>query len=192
MALLARERTGRGDYVEIAMQEALVGSMLNVLGPTLAEGRQPEPKHERTTGGAAFYNIYELADGRRIVLAGQETKFIHNLLGRFGRLDLVPLCERGPGPHQETVRIFLQECFGKMTLLETEQMLAEIDVCWAPVKTIPEALEDPQLAARKFIATDETGRRWIGSPIRFHDEPAIPRFAAPPLDAYAALAGRRN
>jgi crotonobetainyl-CoA:carnitine CoA-transferase CaiB-like acyl-CoA transferase len=191
MALLARERTGRGDYVDISMHEALVGSMLNILGPTLAEGRQPDPREERTTGGAAFYSIYELSDGTRIVLAGQEKKFIENLLGRLSRLDLAGLCERGPGPHQEPVKAFLRGTFSRMSLTEVERMLGEIDVCWAPVKTMPEALEDPQLFARGFIVKDEQGRRWIASPIRFRNEPARPRYEAPGLDADAALARRR-
>jgi len=187
MALLSRERTGKGDYVDISMHESLVGSMLNVLGPTMAEGRQPDPKVERTTGGAAFYNIYGLSDGRQIVLAGQEAKFVRNLLERLGRIDLAELCERGPGAHQQPVVSLLQETFSRMTLPEVEQMLGEIDVCWAPVKTMPEALDDPQLTTRDFIVRDSGGRQWIGPPIRFRQDPAKPRPVAPALDADAAL-----
>ena len=53
--------------------------------------RQPQPdaKHERTTGGSAFYQIYETSDGRHLVLGAQEMKFVRNLLerlaGRTGR-----------------------------------------------------------------------------------------------------------
>ena len=80
MALLRRETTGRGDYIDIAMHDAMLAACANIVGPTLAEDRQPVAKHERTTGGAAFYQIYRTRDGRHIVLAGQETKFIRNLL----------------------------------------------------------------------------------------------------------------
>jgi len=192
MALLARERTGKGDYLDISMQEALFGCMLNVLGPTLAEGRQPDPRMERTTGGAAFYNVYPLADGRHIVLSGQESKFVHNLLEKLDRLDLLQLCEEGPGPHQEPVERMLRQTFSRMTMSEAEELLGSIDVCWAPVKTMPEALEDPQFGARSFIATDESGRRWVTSPIRFREEPSRPLFAAPELGADSGAYGKKG
>jgi crotonobetainyl-CoA:carnitine CoA-transferase CaiB-like acyl-CoA transferase len=80
MALLRREETGVGDFIDISMQDATIGGMLNILGPTFAEDRQPIPAHERTTGGAAFYRPYETEDGRHLVLAGQEPNFIHNPL----------------------------------------------------------------------------------------------------------------
>jgi crotonobetainyl-CoA:carnitine CoA-transferase CaiB-like acyl-CoA transferase len=37
-------------------------------------------KNQRTTGGSAFYRVYDTSDGRQLVLAGQEMKFIRNLL----------------------------------------------------------------------------------------------------------------
>ncbi len=52
MALLRRERTGKGDYLDISMHDVTAGAMLNILGPSFAEGRQPVAAHERTTGGA--------------------------------------------------------------------------------------------------------------------------------------------
>ena len=63
MALLRRETTGRGDYIEIAMHDAMLAACANIVGPVMAEGRQPVAKHERSTGGAAFYQIY--ANARR-------------------------------------------------------------------------------------------------------------------------------
>ena len=88
------------------------------------------PKHERSTGGAAFYQIYETRDGRHIVLAGQEPKFIRNLLGALKRDDLVPLCLRGPGPHQQPVIDFLAETFRKMSSDEAQAFLSGLDVCF--------------------------------------------------------------
>ena len=62
MALLRRESTGRGDYIDIACMTSRVGGML----PTSSGPRSPRtasrsPAHERTTGGAAFYRPYETA-----------------------------------------------------------------------------------------------------------------------------------
>ena len=61
MALFRRQQTGIGDYIDISMHDVTLGAMLNVLGPALAEDRQPVVAHERTTGGAALYRSYEPA-----------------------------------------------------------------------------------------------------------------------------------
>jgi crotonobetainyl-CoA:carnitine CoA-transferase CaiB-like acyl-CoA transferase len=186
MALLRRERTGVGDYIDISMHDVTVGAMLNILGPTLAEKRQPIPSHERTTGGAAFYRTYETADGRYLVLAGQEPKFIHNLLTALGRPDLAPLCLRGPGPHQQPVAEFLADEFRKRALAEWDSYLATLDVCYGRVNTLPEALEHPNLIARGMIRRDELNRRHIGPPIRFRQEPAEPLLREPRLGEHTA------
>ena len=91
MALLRREQTGKGDYLDMAMYDATLAGTANILGPTLAENRQPVARHERTTGGSAFYRLYETADGRHLALGGQEMKFVRNLLGALGRPELAPL-----------------------------------------------------------------------------------------------------
>jgi len=46
MALLRRERTGRGDVIDIAMHDAMLAACANIVGPTMAENRQPDPRHE--------------------------------------------------------------------------------------------------------------------------------------------------
>jgi crotonobetainyl-CoA:carnitine CoA-transferase CaiB-like acyl-CoA transferase len=182
MALLRRERTGKGDYVEIAMHDSTLAALANVLGPTLAENRQPVARHERTTGGSAFYRLYETADGRHLALGGQEMKFVRHLLGALGRPELAPLCER-PGPHQQPVMEFLEKTFRGKTLAENLAFLAPLDVCYAPVNTLPEALE----AARDKLLEDELGRRHLAPPIRFRDEAARPKLGEPRLGEHDAL-----
>jgi crotonobetainyl-CoA:carnitine CoA-transferase CaiB-like acyl-CoA transferase len=186
MALYARERSGRGDFIDISMQETLLSATANVLGPTLAEGRQPVIAHERTTGGAAFYRWYDCSDGR-LALAGQEPRFVAALLGELGRADLVPLC-REPGPHQQPVVDALAAFFAAHTLAEAGALLDRIDLCWGRVNTYPEALADEQIAARGFILRDDRGRAHLGPPIRFRHEPAQPSLESPALGADQALA----
>jgi crotonobetainyl-CoA:carnitine CoA-transferase CaiB-like acyl-CoA transferase len=186
MALYRREQSGVGDFIDISMHEVTVGGMLNILGPAFAENRQPIPAHERTTGGAAFYHIYETADRRHLVLAGQEPKFIHNLLGALGRPELAELCLRGPGPHQRPVIDFLAGEFRKRTLCEWQDYLATLDVCFGRVNTLPEALTHPNLVARGMIRSDESGRRHVGPPIRFRHEPAEPVLREPALGEHTA------
>lgn len=186
MALYERERTGLGDFIDIAMHETLVGATLNILGPTIAEKRQPDPKHERSTGGSAFYRPYDTADGRMLVLAGQETKFVKALLGELGRDDLVALCLRGPGPHQEPVVECLKDYFGRHSMSEIAALLDRLDICWGPINDMVEALDDPHLAARGFILRDANERPHIGPPIRFLRSPAKPELHTPGLNEHAA------
>lgn len=185
MALYRREQTGRGDCIDIAMLEAGVAACLNVLGPAMAEGRQQNPAHERTTGGAAFYRIFDTAEGRQIVLAGQEPKFVKTLLEAIGRPDLIALCAK-PGPHQAPVVAALQARFAAMTLAEASAWLGTLDVCWGPVRTYPEMLDDEHLQARSFVLTGDDGRRHIAPVIRFQGEAACPSYTAPALDEHGA------
>lgn len=187
MALLRREQTGVGDYVDISMHDVTIGGMLNILGLTFTEDRQPIAVHERTTGGAAFYRPYETQDGRYLVLAGQEPKFIHNLLRAFGRPEFAELCLRGPGPHQQPVVEFLAAEFRKRPLAEWQIYLATLDVCYGCVNTLPEAFAHPNLLARGMIRRDELNRRHVGPPIRFRHEPARPVLREPCLGEHTRL-----
>ena len=179
MALLRRATTGRGDHIDVAMHDSLLAACANVVAPAIAEGRHPVVKHQRSTGGSAFYRIYDTRDGRQLVLAGQEDKFVHTLLHALGRLDLEPLCARGPGAHQQPVIAFLRETFLERDLAEWTAFLSTLDVCYAPVNTLPEALDDPNLQARDVLLTDPEGRRHIAPAIRFRDEPARPVLREP-------------
>ncbi len=181
MALLRRERTGQGDHIDIGMHDVTVAALPNILGPVLAEDRQPVVADERTTGGSAFYQVYDTADGRQIVLGGQEMKFVHTLLGDLGRPELAELCSRGPGPHQAPVVSFLREVFAGRPLSAWVERLSGLDVCYGPVNTLPEALEDPNALARRMVVTDADGRRHLAPPIRFALEPALPAWRAPCL-----------
>jgi crotonobetainyl-CoA:carnitine CoA-transferase CaiB-like acyl-CoA transferase len=184
MALLRRESTGRGDVIDIAMHDTMLAASANIVGPTLAEKRQPDPKHERNTGGAAFYQIYRTRDGRHLVLAGQEKKFILNLLQALGRPDLIAPCLKGPGPHQRPVIAFLQEVFAQKTLQEAVAWLAGLDLCFGPVNTLPEAFADANVHARGMLLSDALGRQHLAPVIRFGEEPARPCLVEPRLGAH--------
>jgi crotonobetainyl-CoA:carnitine CoA-transferase CaiB-like acyl-CoA transferase len=182
MALYRRERTGRGDYIDVAMHHAALAALPNVMGPAMAGLPQPDPKGERSTGGSAFYQIYETSDGRHLVLGAQEMKFVHTLLGRLGRPDLAPLCERGPGPHQQPVIQFLGGIFREKPLAHWRAWFEGLDVSFAPVNTLREALDDAHVRARGLILTDDLGREQIAPVIRFLDEPARPALREPALE----------
>jgi len=179
MALLRREKTGRGDRLDISMHDSLVAWLPNALGTVFAQDRAPVPKDERAWGGAAFYNIYTTRDGRHVVLGGQELKFVRTLLEELGRADLVALCQQGPGRHQQPVVDFLREVFRQRSRAEWVEWFVGRDVAFAPVKDLWEALHDPQLAAREMVLLDAEGRRHLGIPIKFGNEPGTVRFSVP-------------
>jgi crotonobetainyl-CoA:carnitine CoA-transferase CaiB-like acyl-CoA transferase len=119
-----------------------------------------------------------------VVLGAQEIKFVRRLLGDLGRPELVALCEQGPGPHQQPVIAFLQQTFRTRTRAEWLAWFDGRDVSFAPVNTLLEALQDPQVVARQMVLTDAQGHRHLGVPIKFSDEPAQPRLTIPTLGAH--------
>jgi crotonobetainyl-CoA:carnitine CoA-transferase CaiB-like acyl-CoA transferase len=172
MALVRRQTTGQGDYLDISMHDSTISWLPNATGPVFAEGRAPRVKEERSWGGHSFYNIYETADARHIVLAGVEHKFIRNLLSLFGRADMIEEAARPPGPAHAPVKAFLQSVFLTRTRDEWARWAEDKDVCLAPVLDLHEAFHHPQLEARQMLIRDEAGQLHIGNPIRFRDEPA--------------------
>jgi crotonobetainyl-CoA:carnitine CoA-transferase CaiB-like acyl-CoA transferase len=179
MALLRRQTTGKGDYLDIAMMDALIASLPNGYGLPMTERRQPVAKHERTWGGNAMYRVYATKDGRFVVLGGAESKFAANLLTALGRPDLVPLCALPPGPGQDPVRDFLTEMFLGRTQAEWVDWMAGKDIAFAPVKTLREGLDDPQTRHREMVIEDRRGWEHLGIPIKFADEPGQIRFDPP-------------
>jgi crotonobetainyl-CoA:carnitine CoA-transferase CaiB-like acyl-CoA transferase len=194
IALLRRQRTGLGDYIDIAMHHACLAALPNVMGAAMSGRPQPDPKHERTTGGSAFYQIYDTSDGRHLVLGAQEMKFVRNLLDRVGRPDLVPLCERGPGPHQAPVIEFLRGVFRGQPLEHWRSWFAGMDVSFAPVNTLREALDDASVRERGLVLKDDLSREHVAPVVRFMHEPAEPSLKEPALGEHNSTiaANRRN
>jgi crotonobetainyl-CoA:carnitine CoA-transferase CaiB-like acyl-CoA transferase len=186
MALYRREQTGRGDYLDMAMADCLLACLPNNMGTAMTERRQPDLKAERALGGNALYQIYETKDRDFVVLAGQELKFARNLLEPLGRPDLVELCELPPGPGQDPVRAFLRDIFVTKTKSEWIEWFRGRDVAFAPLRTLPEALEDEHFKARGMVLRDARGWDHLGVPIAFRDEPGRARFDPPALGGHTA------
>ncbi|WNC72125.1 CoA transferase [Thalassotalea psychrophila] len=186
MALLRKQTTGLGDYLDVSMQDSLIAWTPNVMGPIFAENKAAETKQERSWGGNGFYNIYQTQDGKYLTLGGSEIKFVHNLLSALGKPEMTELAKQGPGDHQQPMRVFLREQFASKTLAEWEEYLAEIDVCWAPVRDLHSAMQEPHLQQRDMILTDEHGNKSLGVPIKFSEEPAQPNLKTPEFSADTA------
>jgi crotonobetainyl-CoA:carnitine CoA-transferase CaiB-like acyl-CoA transferase len=192
MALLAREKTGRGDYIDIAMYDALIAWTPNVVGSVFGEDKAPEPRAMRNYGGQAMNRIYETQDGQYIVLAGNERKFCENLLNALGRLDLLDIAAGEPGDSQKPLIEFFTTIFRSKTRPEWEAFLEPIDLCWAPVRSLKDGFDDANSAARGMKLTDPAGNPHIGPAIKFKKEPAAPRLELPAYDATTDIAWNKH
>ena len=188
MALLARERTGKGDYIDIAMYDSLLAWTPNITGPVFAERQAPVPHAMRNYGGQAMNRIYETKDGQYIVLAGSEAKFCENLLRALGRLDFLDLAKGEPGPSQAPLIAYFTETFQKKTRADWEEFLSRVDLCWAPVRNLKEAFDDPHSSARGMLLKDGSGNSHIGPAIKFLREPAKPDLRLAPYGGQGPLA----
>ena len=173
MALIGREKTGQGDYLDIAMFDSLLPWSAHIAGSALAGGPSPQSAAQRSLGGAAFYNIYSCADGRHIVLGGRELKFATSLLTALGRPDLIALAQAEAGEPQAPLIAFLRDVFRTRTRDEWDAFMHDIDVAYAPVLDFAEAFAQPHIAERGLIVTAD-GRQQIAPAIRFAGEAWVP------------------
>jgi crotonobetainyl-CoA:carnitine CoA-transferase CaiB-like acyl-CoA transferase len=179
MALLARERSDKGEYIDIAMYDSLLAWTPNIVGSVFGEDRAPVPHEMRNYGGQAMNRIYETGDGGFIVLAGNEAKFCENLMRALGRLDFLAVAKGEPGAAQQPLIEFFSETFKTKTLAEWETFLAPIDLCWAPVRSLKEGFGDANALARAMLIRDESGNPHIGPAIKFRHQPAEPDLELP-------------
>ncbi len=181
MALIGREKTGEGDYLDIAMFDSLLPWCAHIAGSALAGGEPPKSSEQRSLGGAGFYQVYRTSDGGHIVLAGREIKFARNLLTALGREDLLALAEGEAGAAQAPLIAFLRETFAARSRDEWTAWFADKDVAFAPVLDFREALAAPHIAQRGLLALAD-GRHHIAPPIRFASEPEWLPAAVPDLN----------
>jgi crotonobetainyl-CoA:carnitine CoA-transferase CaiB-like acyl-CoA transferase len=182
MALIGRERTRRGNYIDCAMFDSLLPWCAHIAGEAIAGGESPKSASQRSLGGAAFYNVYSTSDGRHIVLGGREPKFVANLLTALGRPDLIPLGDQPAGQAQAPLRQFLRQQFATKTRDEWVRWFSEKDVAFAPVLDFREALAQAHIAERRLLVEHE-GAHQIAPAIRFSGESEWRPREAPKLGA---------
>ncbi|MDP7342556.1 MAG: CaiB/BaiF CoA-transferase family protein [Alphaproteobacteria bacterium] len=183
MALVGRAETGKGDYLDMSMYDSVISWTPHIAGKVLAEGRAPEPRSERTQGGAAFYRPYAVKGGGHITLGGSEMKFVTNFLTAMRREDLIEVAKLAPGEPQTPLRDYLRETFMSKTRDEWSAWFKGRDICFAPVLDLVEAFENEHLLARDMLLRDRDGNAHLGIPIKFRREPGEVNMQAPALGA---------
>jgi crotonobetainyl-CoA:carnitine CoA-transferase CaiB-like acyl-CoA transferase len=175
MALIGRETSGRGDYIDCAMFDALLPWCAHTAGEAIAGGPSPQSSHQRSLGGAAFYQVYETADRKHVALGGREIKFVENLLHAFERPDLIPLGSAPAGEQGELIA-FLRHIFATRSRDAWVEWFADKDVAFSPVLDFREALDAPHIAERALLVEHESAHI-IAPAIRFAGEHWKPSHA---------------
>ena len=165
MALIGRERSERGDYIDCAMFDSLLPWCAHIAGDAIMGGAAAASSRQRSLGGAAFYQVYTCADGKHIALGGREMKFATNLLTALDRPDLIAHAERPAGEQAELIA-FLRETFAIKSRDQWVIWFAGKDVAFAPVLDFREALDAAHIAERGLLIEAEGGHM-IAPAIRF-------------------------
>jgi crotonobetainyl-CoA:carnitine CoA-transferase CaiB-like acyl-CoA transferase len=148
-ALLAREKTGRGQYLDIAMSDGVIYLLALPFMQYFSSGRTLRPGAEMLNGGAPFYNVYQTRDDRWLSIGSLEPHFYANLCRVLGREDLA--ASQGEASRWDEVFAFLRREFRKKTRDEWFELLRDADVCVAPVYGLDEAAEDAHNRHRGMV-----------------------------------------
>ena len=150
-ALLARERTGEGQFVDVSMTDGAF--MWNCLrwGKFLADGKTPAPGDDFLNHGFACYNIYETADGRHMSLGALEPQFWKAFCTAVERPDWNTPDYFEPGDHQKRLEGELTTLFKSKTMKEWVERLQGVDCCCEPILNFEEATSEPQMQARRMV-----------------------------------------
>jgi crotonobetainyl-CoA:carnitine CoA-transferase CaiB-like acyl-CoA transferase len=189
-ALLAREETGRGQFVDIAMLDGSVAWQVIHASRWLADKREPARGDTLLTGHHPCYAVYETRDGRHVTVGALEPHFWRTLCERLG---MPELAERQFAEGAERDEIFrrIRARFRERTMAEWVDELADLDICFGPVATLPETMRDPQVRHRGMVLEAPDGRTTLGNPIKLSDTPPTLRTPPPELGQHTdAVLGR--
>jgi crotonobetainyl-CoA:carnitine CoA-transferase CaiB-like acyl-CoA transferase len=184
LALFARERTGRGQFVDVAMLDSVAALLSYQAAIYFATGSAPGRMGNRHPT-IVPYETFAAADGEFVLAVGNddqwqkfcgaaglelEERYATNRQRVTGYAELKPkIAERLRGhPRQHWI-----------------ERLGQAGVPCGSVRDLHEVFSDPQLAARDMVATLEHATigamRLLGVPVKLSDTPAAVRSAPPTL-----------
>ena len=153
LALAARQATGRGRHLDVAMADGLFTLAYWGLAAGFAEGRWPRPGKELVTGGSPRYGVYATASGRFLAVAAIEEKFWQ----AFCDIIDLPGALRDDAIDPAATRTAVAERVAKHGADEWALLLDGRDCCVSVVAALEDAVAGPMFAERRLFD------RWVAS-----------------------------
>ncbi|MCJ7744580.1 MAG: CoA transferase, partial [Dehalococcoidales bacterium] len=191
-ALLARNQTGRGQYIDISLTDCGISLMTeSVLGIYFATGISMK-RGEHDLGGAyPYYTIYQTKDGKFITIGCLEPWLWANLCRAIGQEEFIPFSiirDRYPRSADDQkvkeIHDYLKQLFLTRTRDEWFEFFRTKDVPIGKVYSLDEVFADPQVQHRRMVMELEhptEGKvRQVGIAIKLSDTPGEVR-SFPPL-----------
>ena len=150
-ALLARERLGKGQFIDISMTDGAMAWNCLRWGSYLADQRVPSPGDDFLNHGFACYNVYETRDGRHMSLGALEPQFWKIFCEVVGHPEWNQPDYFEPGAHQEVLQNQIAHLFKQKTQAEWIELFSTVDCCCEPVLNLAEVMDDPGMKARGMI-----------------------------------------
>jgi crotonobetainyl-CoA:carnitine CoA-transferase CaiB-like acyl-CoA transferase len=188
-ALYARERTGKGDFLDLALFDSQLTWLINIGSNFLNAGESPS-RWGNAHGSIVPYQLFQGGDGRSFVLAvGTNALWQRLLLVLNLEKDLASdrrfATNADRTHHREVLVPLLQKQFAFLPTATWVSRLVAANIPAASIQTVGEALSDPQTLSRALVVEMEHPTlktvRSIANPIRLEDQPAVYRFPPPLL-----------
>jgi crotonobetainyl-CoA:carnitine CoA-transferase CaiB-like acyl-CoA transferase len=181
-AIVGRERTGKGQYIDVGQADVLTSLNIRNIAEVLAQrkGRTARPVDLR--GFSICYNSYKTSDDKFVAVGPVEPKFWHNFCKTVGKEEWIEnhllKYEEGSEATEE-----LKKLFAGKTRDEWEKIFENVDSCITPVLTPDETLENAHFKERGMISFMDDPQRGetlqIGFPAKFSDDLNFKRSPAP-------------
>ena len=186
MALLARQATGRGQRLDIAMTDNLFPFLYWAIGQGFATGRWPGNGDGLVTGGTPRYRLYPTADGRLLAAAPIEDRFWAVFCDIIGLEPEWRDDARDPAGTAARVAALV----AARDAAAWRSAIAGRDCCCSIVATVEEAMNDPHFAARGLFGhrlANAEGQQMPALPV-----PLAPALRGPPGIRPAPALGADN
>ena len=148
-ALVARNVTGRGQYVDMAMSDGVTSLLAMASGQFFGAGAVPKAGADFLNGAIPAYNVYECKDGKWVSVGALEPWFWKDLCEGLGLDEYVPH-QMNREKHPEIFER-MRAKFKEKTRDEWFEALKDRDACVTPVLTLEETFADPHVQEREMV-----------------------------------------
>jgi formyl-CoA transferase len=193
LALFARERTGQGQFVDVALFDGVISLLSYQASAHLNAAFTPARMGNRHPQ-IAPYDIFPASDGEFFLAVGNDEQFAR-LCNEAGLEPLVRDERFATNPARVTnypqLRDRLSVALRERTRAEWIAALTGVGVPCGAVRDIPEVLDDPQVAAREMVAAVEHATagavKVLGVPLKLSGTPGAVRTAPPALGEHTEI-----